>query len=204
MNNIIGLKYIDILVNDIHSSTIATIDENSLPQTRVIDIMLYDNNGIYFLTAKGKAFYNQLMEQKYIALSATKNKIAISLRGRVKNIGTEKLNEIFEKNAYMQDIYPKDTRNALEVFCLYEAQGEYFDISEPKNIIRDDIIIGKPKIYQSGYFVADDCILCQKCLEVCPQRCIDFLGKKAEINQKHCLHCGNCEKVCPKKCIIKR
>lgn len=106
----------------------ATIGSDRHPQTRVIDMMLWDEQGVYFLTAKGKTFYTQLMEQGFIALSATKNKISISLRGKIKNIGSEKLDEIFvkTKTPYMQAIYPGDTRAALKVFCLYEAEGEYF------------------------------------------------------------------------------
>lgn len=109
--------YMELLVENIHSTTIATIGTDGHPQTRVIDMMLYDEQGVYFLTARGKAFYAQLMEQGYIALSATKDKISISLRGKIKNIGSEKLDEIFEKNTYMQSIYPGDTRSALEVFA---------------------------------------------------------------------------------------
>ena len=109
--------YLKLLVENIHSTTIATIGADGHPQTRVIDMMLYDEQGVYFLTAKGKAFYAQLMEQGYIALSATREKVSISLRGKIKNIGSEKLDEIFEKNAYMQSIYPGDTRSALEV-CM--------------------------------------------------------------------------------------
>ena len=67
--------YLELLVENIHSTTIATIGADGHPQTRVIDMMLYDERGVYFLTAKGKAFYAQLMEQGYIALSATKDKI---------------------------------------------------------------------------------------------------------------------------------
>lgn len=89
--------YLKQLVEDIHSTTIATIASDGHPQTRIIDMMLWDEKGVYFLTAKGKAFYAQLMEQQYIALSATKDKISISLRGKIKNIGAEKLDEIFEK-----------------------------------------------------------------------------------------------------------
>lgn len=137
-----GMKYVKILVEEIHSTTAATIGEDGRPQTRAIDMMLYDENGVYFLTAKGKAFYQQLMEQQYLALSGTKDKKAVSLRGKIKNIGSEKLDEIFEKNTDMQQIYPGDTRDALEVFCLYEAQGEYFDISDPSHIVRETIIIG--------------------------------------------------------------
>lgn len=57
-------KYLKMLVEDIHSPVMATIGSDSHPKTRVIDLMLWDENGIYFLTAKGKEFYQQLMEQK--------------------------------------------------------------------------------------------------------------------------------------------
>ena len=79
--------YLKLLVETIHSTTIATIGADGHPQTRVIDMMLYDEQGVYFLTAKGKAFYAQLMAQGYIALSATREKVSISLRGKIKNIG---------------------------------------------------------------------------------------------------------------------
>lgn len=131
--------YLKLLVEDIHSTTVATIGADGHPKTRVIDMMLLDEKGVYFLTAKGKAFYAQLMEQGYIALSAAKGKVSVSLRGKIRNIGKEKLEEIFEKNTYMQSIYPSDTRDALEVFCLYEAEGEYFDISDLSHVTRDSI-----------------------------------------------------------------
>lgn len=74
--------------------------------------MLWDESGVYFLTAKGKSLYTQLMEQKFIAPSATAEKRAISLRGKIKNIHSEKLEEIFERNPYMKGIYPSDTKIA--------------------------------------------------------------------------------------------
>ena len=83
--------YLRRLVEEIHSTTVATIGADGHPQTRVIDMMLWDEGGVYFLTARGKAFYAQLMEQGYLALSATKDKISISLRGKIKNIGSEKI-----------------------------------------------------------------------------------------------------------------
>ena len=49
-------------------------------------------------TAKGKAFYEQLMEQQYVAISATKDKRAVSLRGNVKNIGKKNLTLIDRKS----------------------------------------------------------------------------------------------------------
>ena len=69
------MDYLKLLVDEIHSTTVATIGSDGHPQTRIIDMMYYDEEGVYFLTAKGKAFYDQLMEQQYVAISATKDKI---------------------------------------------------------------------------------------------------------------------------------
>ncbi|MDY4546791.1 MAG: pyridoxamine 5'-phosphate oxidase family protein [Candidatus Choladocola sp.] len=195
--------YLKTLVEEIHSTTVATIGTDGHPQTRIIDMMHYDDEGVYFLTAKGKEFYAQLMEQQYVAISATKNKMAISLRGKVKNIGKKNLDIMFEKNPYMKEIYPGDTKEALEVFQLYEAQGEYFDISDPSHIVRDTIIIGEKEAVQTGYFVGKGCIGCKLCYSVCPQKCIDISSVPVKIEQNHCLQCGRGAQICPKQCIQK-
>ena len=51
------MKYTDyfaFLVDEIHSVIAATTDETGLPVTCAIDMMDWDENGLYFLTAKGK------------------------------------------------------------------------------------------------------------------------------------------------------
>lgn len=197
------MNYLKMLVEEFHSAVVSTIVADGHPQTRVIDMMLWDNQGVYFLTAKGKEFYTQLMEQKFIALSATKNKMSVSLRGKVKNIGKKHLDAIFEKNPYMKSIYPGDTRAALEVFRIYEAQGEYFDISNPSQIARDRFTIGNAEKAASGYFIGNECNQCGLCYSACPQTCIDISKKPAVINQNHCLHCGRCAEICPHQAIQK-
>ena len=125
-------EILNILQSDIHSVVFATLDEHGLPQTCVIDLMLADDDGLYFLTAKGKAFYRRLMAKPFVSLSGMKggdtlSTTAISVRGAVRNIGKKRLAEIFEKNPYMAKIYPTEkSREALEVFQLYKGQGEYF------------------------------------------------------------------------------
>lgn len=193
-------KYLRLLVEDIHSAVVATLGADGHPQTRVIDMMLFDEKGVYFLTARGKSFYSQLMEQGFIALSATKGKISVSLRGRIENIGSEKLDEIFTKNAYMQSIYPGETREALEVFRICEADGEYFDISDPSHVTRESFSVGKEE-KKSGYFVGNGCIGCKLCYSVCPQKCIDISRKPVVIDHSHCLSCGRCAEICPKQVI---
>jgi len=66
-----------------------------------LDIMLVDDNSLYFITAKGKEFYHQLMDKKYVAISGmaggegTLNKKAISLAGKVRNVGQELVDKVF-------------------------------------------------------------------------------------------------------------
>ncbi len=195
--------YLKILVEDIHSATVATLAHDGRPKTQIIDMMLWDEKGVYFLTARGKELYTQLMEQMYIAVSATQGKIGISLRGKIKNIGSDRLDEIFAKNTYMQGIYPGDTRRALEVFCLYEAQGEFFDITDPTHIVHDVIVLGDIKPEVNGYFIGDRCTGCGRCLEECPQSCIDTAGIPAVIDQHRCICCGLCYDICPVQAIEK-
>lgn len=192
-----AVDYLKILVEGIHSTVVATLDEKGRPATRCIDMMLYDEKGVYFLTAKGKQFYGQLMSQKYVSLSGIKDKRCISLSGKVKNIGKEKLDEIFVKNPYMQDLYPGETRSALEVFRIYEAEGNFFDISDPKHVKRETFALGKAEERPTGYVIGPICIGCGKCLSVCPQKCIDVTKTPCIIDQNCCLHCGNCVPVCP-------
>lgn len=192
--------YLRQLVEDFHSTVVATI-ENNLPQTRVIDLMLWDEKGLYFLTAKGKSFYHQLMNQGYIALSATKDQQAISFHGKVKNIHQNKLNEIFEKNTYMKKIYPKDSREALEVFCIYEGEGEYFDLRNPSHIFRESFSIGIQTTFNSRYIIDSSCTHCKKCISLCPQHCI---SDSIQIQEEHCLHCGRCIEYCPNHSIKER
>lgn len=167
-------EYLKILKEEIHSTVFATVDENGLPQARVIDIMLVDDKSLYFITAKGKEFYHQLMNKKYVAISGmtggkgSLNKKAISLRGKVKNVGQELLDKVFEVNTYMCDIYPeKESRMALEVFQLYEGQGEYFDLST-KPITREAFTLGEAVEVKGGYFVTDKCRGCKICYSKCP------------------------------------
>lgn len=190
------MDYIKLLVEDIHSVTMATINNEGKPITRIINLMLYDEEGIYFLTARGKNFYKELMDQEYISLTGLKGKVSFSLSGKVKNIGSHKLDEIFLKNTYMQSIYPEDTRKALDVFCLYEASGEYFDISDPAHIKRVPITINS-KEHAAYYTITDQCIHCGKCETICPQRCIH----NEVIDVSQCLHCGACLEICPVQAI---
>ena len=202
-------KYFRYLVEEIHTTIVATVDDDGLPVTAAIDMMDFDENGLYFLTAKGKGFYDRLLKRGYLALTGIKGEstmtsTAISLRGKVKEIGTEVLPRLLAKNPYMLKIYPtEESLQALTVFHLYEGSGEWFDLSK-KPIERASFTFGGAERKSEGYFITDTCIGCQSCVAACPQQCINTGSVPLVIDPSHCLHCGNCMEACPVGAVEKR
>ena len=188
------------MMREIKDFAIATVDENGRPDVRIIDVMMVEENRLYFLTARGKNFYQQVLNQEFIAMRGlTKNWEMLSLRGRVKQVSQEYLKPIFEANPSMNDVYPGESRNILEVFCLYEGQGEYFNLSQTP-IFRETFFVGKPREQKKGFHITQGCIGCGACAQVCPQDCIDA-GTPYRIRQENCLHCGLCAETCPATAI---
>ena len=202
-------QYLNYIVNDIHRTIVATVDDKGLPVTCAIDMMDADENSLYFLTAKGKSFYDRLTKREFLAFTAMKGEdtmtsVAVSVRGKVCELGFDKIPELFEKNPYMKEIYPtEESRRALTVFQIYEGSGEWFDLSK-KPIERASFAFGKAEESPEGYEITDACIECSSCLDVCPQNCIESDTIPYAIEQEHCLHCGNCHTVCPVGAVTKR
>ncbi len=131
-----------ILQQDIHSTVFATVDENGLPQTCAIDLMLADEEGLYFLTARGKSFYERLDE--ILEQNPYMEKI----------YPTEK------------------SRDALEVFQIYRGEGEYFDLSRLLPCRQSFAFGGETVHKTGYRIDAGECTGCQSCYSVCPQGCI--------------------------------
>lgn len=152
------MDYLRYLEQEIHSVVMATVDHTGLPVTCAVDIMDSDEKGLYFLTAKGKGFYDRLKKNGYVALTGMKGNdtlscVAISVRGKVCELGSKPLLRLFAKNKYMNEIYPTEqSRKSLTVFQLYEGSGEWFDLSK-KPIERASFTIGDKQEETQGYWI---------------------------------------------------
>lgn len=202
-------EYLEYIVDHIHSTVFATVDSQGRPVTCAIDIMDYDETGLYFLTAKGKGFYDRLIANENIAFTAMKGEatcscVAVSVQGKAEEIGPAMLAELFRKNPYMEKIYPDErSRGALTVFKIWEGTGAWFDLSKLP-IERASFSFGGAQTKETGYFITDKCVGCKLCYSKCPQKCIDISRKPVVIQQEHCLHCGNCFEVCPARAVERR
>ena len=153
----IAKNYLEYIVREIHTTIVATVDDEGLPVTAAIDMMAADEHGLYFLTAKGKGFYDRLVKRQYLALTALKGEdtmscVAVSVRGKVRELGNERIPELFELNPYMKEIYPtEESMQALTVFLIYEGSGEWFDLSK-KPIERTSFTFGGSREKSRGVF----------------------------------------------------
>lgn len=127
--------YLAFIVNEIHTTVVATADDDGLPVTCAVDMMDCDENSLYFLTAKGKNFYSRLKKRGYVSLTGVKgadtmSSVAVTVRGKVRELGAVKVKELFDKNPYMYELYPDErSQEVISVFELYEGSGDWFDLS---------------------------------------------------------------------------
>lgn len=150
-------------LQEVKDVAFATVDESGMPQVRIIDVMIIEAEKLYFCTARGKDFYQQLSKNPNIAITAmNKEYQMVRLNGKAQRLEDQKywINRIFED----------------------------FDLcKEP--IVRENFAMGDGKVREAGFEITKGCIQCGRCERVCPQKCI----KDYEITQRNCLHCGLCK-----------
>lgn len=183
------------ILREIKDTAFATVDENGLPQIRIIDIMLVEKETVYFCTARGKDFYQQLMRNGSVAVTGLNKDVQmVRLHGQVRKLTAQKkwIDRIFEENPSMNTVYPGESRYILEAFCIDNGTIEFFDLGHTP-IVRKWFSLGTTTASSKGFVISDTCIQCGTCERCCPQQCIvDF-----SIDQEHCLHCGLCLEKCP-------
>ena len=93
-------KCLEIL-REVKDAAFATVDENGSPQVRMIDVMLVENETLYFCTSRGKDFYRQLMDKGETAVVGMNREYqAVRLNGMVEKLEDPKywIDRIFEDN----------------------------------------------------------------------------------------------------------
>ncbi len=185
----------------------ATVDSEGAPQIRNISAIHYEKDALYFFTARGKNFCQELLEDGRVQiLCYTKYKEMIRLSGRAYAVAEDEQikwrEKIFEEQPYLANVYPDETRDIGIIFCIDQAEIEYFNLGVHP-IFRETYVLGNGKITEKGYVITDTCIGCGTCQSVCPQRCIDA-GTPFVIRQNNCLHCGGCYEHCPVNAIERR
>lgn len=183
----------------IKSVAFATI-ENDQPRVRIADVMLIEDDKIYFTTARGKSFYRQIQKNPYLALVGMDETYkTIRVSGDVKKVGRDYVDKIFTANPMMNDLYAGEKRDILDAFCIFKGVGEIFDLSVVPPI-RSRFAFGGEKLIPCGYRITSKCTSCGICKAACPENAISE-GEIYVIDQATCLECGRCFEQCPSQAI---
>lgn len=119
------------ILRDIKSVYFATVDENCSPQVRVADVMIVEDEKLYFCTAIGKAFYKQLLNSKKVAIAGMNDKYEmIKLSGEANLLEEQKywIDRIIQDNPAIDELYAGDKRNLLKAFVVENFEIEYFSL----------------------------------------------------------------------------
>lgn len=182
----------------------ATVDKNGAPQIRCISAIHFEPDSLYFFTARGKSFSDELKEDgrvQILAYTRFKEMIRLSGKAVIANDQESKINTIFKEQPYLANLYPQDTRNIGIIFEITDFTVEYFNLGV-NPIFREVYAVGNAKLNYKGYHITETCIGCGTCLAHCPQKCIQP-GNIYKIEAEHCLHCGACYENCPVQAVKK-
>lgn len=184
---------------EIKDTALATISLDGRPSNRIIDMMYMEDNCLYFLTARGKNLYRELLNKPYVSVTVCKQNKAYSLYGYVEIVDRKYLKALFDHNRFMYGAYPGETSKVLEVFRIYSWNGEFFDLTK-KPIYRQSFQFNSKETKEVKYQIdKTKCVTCRKCMKVCPQKCINLDSKI--IHENNCLRCGACLEICPVKAV---
>lgn len=189
------------ILRSIKSVTFSTVEDGA-PKARIIDVMFIEDNKIFFLTARGKSFYRQLLTEGQVAVTGMDEQYnAVRIHGRVQKTKTSLVDRIFEENPMMNDIYPGEKRDILESFVIDTYEGEVLSLGRmPLKRIRfsshDDGVI------EAGYTINGGCVACGICEAACPENCISH-DETYRIDPTGCIECGRCFERCPQDAIDK-
>ena len=212
-------------LREVRDVAFATVDEDGLPAVRVIDVMMVEGGRLYFVAARGKAFYGQVMRTRYVAIvGQSPDYRTCRLRGPVEHPDDPAeqrrlVDRVFELNPSMEELYPGDSRYVLEAFYLERGQGEFFDLGRHP-LFRAPFALGGGPVAREGFTVSDACTGCGACANkaVCPQTIIRMVPREAtnfipcssteeddELTRRICGHgcisCGECERACPEGAV---
>lgn len=159
----------------------------NLPKTVPIYIVLnfggvvFGADGLAFEHAKGcgldiKAVYTVKMPENY-TLDLT---VPLAYQKKILKKAPKAVANIIEKIRGGEENSPKIKRNFAKIY--YENKGKWHKIAE-------------------DFSVSEACVLCRKCIDLCPAKNIFIKDGKIEFSDK-CIACLGCYHRCSEKAIV--
>lgn len=117
-------EFLDFAVKQIHNVDVATTHQGE-PSAQVCDLLLNKNEKLYIATSSQNPFFQDLINQPKVIINGykgngTMDSCGFSIKGTIKNVDHQYIDEIFEKNPYLNEIYADDIEAAKEDLRVLE------------------------------------------------------------------------------------
>lgn len=132
-------KYLNFLQEEIGAVVLATSGNDGVVHSRMVNVGVGNENGVFFMTAPSTDLYNQLEENQNVAITGSVNNDAgfrvIRIEGVVRPLGKEHLEEILKDNPYVSDVYPdEEERASVQAFQIFKGNGNYHHLQDREKI----------------------------------------------------------------------
>jgi len=186
------------LVGRVRFMPTATVNAGR-PENRIIDYNQLSDGNLYFMTSRGKPFYEQLVAQPEIAVcTPIDDWYSLRLRANVAEEKDPKIwDEFFARNPGTVEMYRKNF-DIVVLYKLASGDGEIFHLYENERIRRLRFGFGGGEAVPLSYRITDACTGCGACQDNCVEGAVIRKddGKYA-IRYMDCDDCGICYTKCP-------
>lgn len=128
------VKDIMQLLEEMKVGIFATVDLDGKPHARHAHITAANEEGIFFMTSPETHFYQQLMGDERIALTAMSEEgyliQVIRIEGLARPVENDYLKTIFADNPYYEHVYKDSDSSSMQVFQIYDADGFYHSLTQ--------------------------------------------------------------------------
>lgn len=128
------LKEMMQIVEEMKVGVFATIDKEGNPHARHAHIMAATEEGVFFMTSPKTHFYDQLVSDERLALTAMVEDgyltQVIRIEGLARPVEKDDLKKLFDHNSYYNYIYKDESSDSMQVFQIYEGDGFYHSLTQ--------------------------------------------------------------------------
>ena len=140
---------------------------------RNISAIHYEPDALYFFTARGKDFCQELLADGRVQiLGYTKYKEMIRLSARAVPLPEEEqapwIHRIFAEQPYLANVYPRNTREIGLVFAIRAGGNPVLPPGSQPHLPGHLRLWGAAPSTPKGYEITEDCLACGLCLDPCP------------------------------------
>lgn len=136
-NSLTSDQFLSLFVDSFQSVIFGTVDDHGHPHTNVADIELKDGKQLIFATSYQKPFYQRLMNNKQVSITAlrgneTLDSVGITLDGEVQPVSSSSIEQIFAHHPEMQQISSNFTERKalLRAFAIIPREGSVYDLRQ--------------------------------------------------------------------------